>query len=125
MDTPYIVSEISASSYEAVSSSVFVLGDENGTRISNGFPEQYRNGPLQEGTQYSVFVWAFIPAIPPSSVSGGREGGQEGGQEGGTEGGTEGGGSERTGREAGREVERRRERGNLTKEFSICSSLRT
>ena len=97
-DAPYVVSEMSASSYEAVSSTggVFVLGDDNSTKSRNDFTDRYQNGPLQEGTPYSVFVWAFVQAIPLASVNvsccvgmgcrevggGGREGGMEGGIEG-------------------------------------------
>ena len=68
-DTPYIASEISSSGYSVLSSRVFVVGDENKTRNVNDFPELYRNGPLLQLTNYSVFVWGFLPAIPPSSVS--------------------------------------------------------
>ena len=69
INSPYIVTEVSAAGYDVVASGVFVLGDENGTRSSNDFPEQYRNGPLEEGTRYTVFVWGFLPAISASTVS--------------------------------------------------------
>ena len=68
-NTGYIVSEISATVYGNVSSEVFLLGDHDETMGSNDFPERYVNGPLEEGTRYSVFVWGFIPAIQNSSVS--------------------------------------------------------
>ena len=67
-NTGYIVSEISATVYGNVASEVFLLGDHEGTMGSNDFPEQYVNGPLEEETRYSVFVWGFIPAIQNSSV---------------------------------------------------------
>ena len=63
------MSEIEADRYDSVATGVFVLGDEKETRESNDFPEQYRNGPLEEGRRYIVFVWAFVHPIPASSVS--------------------------------------------------------
>ena len=99
---------MSASSYEAISSTggvLFVLGDDNSTKSRNDFTDRYQNGPLQEGTPYSVFVWAFVQAIPLASgnvsccvgmgcreVGGGGGGWREGGREGGLgmDGGREG-----------------------------------
>ena len=82
-DTPYVVSEMSASSYQSLASGgVFYLGDENRTRAGNDFPELYRNGPLVAGRRYSMFVWAFAHSIPSQSSSlVRREGGREGGGE--------------------------------------------
>ena len=68
-NTAYIVSEMSSAVYETILSQVFILGDEIGTVGSNDFPQLYRNGPLQDDTQYTVFIRAFIPAISPSTVS--------------------------------------------------------
>ena len=68
-NTPYIVSEVSSSAYDAVDPRVFYVGDENKTNVKNDFPKLYKNGPLQESTNYSVFLWAFVHFIPPSSVS--------------------------------------------------------
>ena len=62
VDTPYIVAEITVSRLP----SSFILGDGNGTRALNDFPNRYHNGPLEEGTQYAVFVWGFSPAVPVS-----------------------------------------------------------
>ena len=80
-NTPYVVSEMSAGSYQSLASGVFYLGDENRTRAGNDFPELYRNGPLVAGRRYSVFVWAFVHSIPSQSSSlVRREGGREGGK---------------------------------------------
>ena len=58
--TPYIVAEISSTNYPTT----FVLGaDDNST---NDFPELYRNGPLQPNTEYTAFVWGFVPSVPVS-----------------------------------------------------------
>ena len=57
---PYIVAEISSMNYPTT----FVLGADD---ISlNDFPELYRNGPLQPNTEYTAFVWAFVPSVPVS-----------------------------------------------------------
>ena len=42
----------------------FVLGAEDNSL--NDFPELYRNGPLQPNTEYTAFVWGFVPSVPVS-----------------------------------------------------------
>ena len=62
-NTPYIVAEVSAS--RLMPSFNFILGDETATRNLNEYPT-YRNGPLTEGTQYTVFLWGFPASVPVS-----------------------------------------------------------
>ena len=62
-NTPYIVAEVSASSL--MRSINFILGDETATQGLNEYPT-YRNGPLTEGTQYTVFLWGFPSSVPVS-----------------------------------------------------------
>ena len=62
-NTPYIVAEVSASNL--IRSTNFILGDESATQNLNDQP-LYRNGPLTEGTQYTVFLWGFPPSVQVS-----------------------------------------------------------
>ena len=55
---PYIAAEGLASLIPAE----FILGDDNVTRTFNDIP-LYTNGPLLEGTRYSVFVRAFVRTV--------------------------------------------------------------
>ena len=63
-NTPYIVAEVSAS--RLMRSINFILGDEGATPNLNDQPSLYRNGPLTEGTQYTVFLWGFPASVPVS-----------------------------------------------------------
>ena len=65
VNTPYIVAEISASSFSSTIN--FILGDEANTQSLNDEPA-YRNGPLAEGTQYTVFLWGFPPSVDVSMI---------------------------------------------------------
>ena len=38
----------------------FILGADSSV---NDFPELYRNGPLLPNTEYTAFVWAFVPSV--------------------------------------------------------------
>ena len=62
-NTPYIVAEVSASNL--MRSINFILGGETATQNLNEYPT-YRNGPLTEGTQYTVFLWGFPASVPVS-----------------------------------------------------------
>lgn len=66
-NTPYIVAEMSTDIY-LQAKRFFVLGDENSTQALNNFPKLYRNGPLQPGSIYTVFVRGFVHSIPPQSA---------------------------------------------------------
>ena len=61
---PYIVAEISSSRYEVARN--FLLGSLN-TQMFNDQPGLYFNGPLNQSTSYTVFVWGFSPT--PAAVS--------------------------------------------------------
>ncbi len=37
-----------------------MLGDES---QPNDFPSVYVNAPLEPGTQYTVFLWGFVPSV--------------------------------------------------------------
>ena len=50
---PYIAAEIDS----AVLPETYILGDESQV---NDLPELYRNGPLEEGTLYTAFIWVFV-----------------------------------------------------------------
>ena len=65
VNTPYIVAEISASIFSSTIN--FILGDEANTQSLNDEPA-YRNGPLAEGTQYTVFLWGFPPSVAVSMI---------------------------------------------------------
>ena len=54
--TPYVAAEISADRYPTI----FVLGDALSTLELNDNPI-YLNGPLNQSTFYTVFVWGFSP----------------------------------------------------------------
>lgn len=56
LDQPYVTSEISASRYDSARN--YVLGD-NSSLLFNDQPQLYVNGPLDESTTYTAFVWAF------------------------------------------------------------------
>ena len=66
-NTPYIVAEMSADTYQKYRE-LFVIGDESETRELNDFPELYHNLPLLPGSTYTAFVRGFAPFIPPSRV---------------------------------------------------------
>jgi hypothetical protein len=60
-NTPYIVAEIAASNLSGPTN--YILGDETAV---NDRPDLYQNGPLTEGTQYTVFLWGFPPSVTVS-----------------------------------------------------------
>jgi hypothetical protein len=66
LDQPYVTAEISASRYSAARN--YILGDSSSSSPVNDAPI-YVNGPLNESTTYTVFVWAF-PARPLVGVVG-------------------------------------------------------
>ena len=58
VNEPYVTLEIRASRYDAARD--YVLGDNSSFSMFNDQPQRYINGPLEEGTTYTVFVWAFL-----------------------------------------------------------------
>jgi hypothetical protein len=63
-NTPYIVAEVDATnSILSTPNFEFILGDQAATRDLNDRPDLYRNRPLTEGTQYTVFLWGFPPSV--------------------------------------------------------------
>ena len=66
INIPYIVAEIDASKIDLPAR--FLLGDETATGSLNDNAERYQNGPLTQGTQYTVFVWGFPPNVAVSDM---------------------------------------------------------
>ena len=63
---PYVTAEMEPSAYSSIASG-FVLGDPESTSSLND-NSLYLNGPLNQSTSYTVFVWAFSPT-PAVSVA--------------------------------------------------------
>ena len=66
VNVPYIVAEMSAAIY-IQNRRFLILGNDDGSRPLNDFPDLYRNGLLMPGSTYTAFVWGFTPSIPPQS----------------------------------------------------------
>ena len=64
---PYVTAEMEPSAYNKTAASGFVLGDPESTSSLND-NSLYFNGPLNQSTSYTVFVWAFSPT-PAVSVA--------------------------------------------------------
>ena len=64
---PYVTAEMEPSAYNNLSASGFVLGDPESTSSLND-NSLYLNGPLNQSTSYTVFVWGFSPT-PAVSVA--------------------------------------------------------
>ena len=64
---PYVIAEMESSAYNNLSTSGFVLGDPENTSSLND-NSLYLNGPLNQSTSYTVFVWGFSPTPAVSVV---------------------------------------------------------